>query len=92
MEVFYAGVIVKECGDDMVNGVYRADTGARETVKCEVIGVGPGFLNEKTGQFTELPVKVGDKIIVAHYNWLLIDCVDGEKIYKISPELMIMRA
>lgn len=48
--------------------IYVPDTAKEKPQQAEVVAIGPGKVNEKTGERRPLDVKVGDKVIYAKYS------------------------
>ncbi|MBU0756646.1 MAG: co-chaperone GroES [Nanoarchaeota archaeon] len=56
----------KESETKTTGGIYIPDTAKEKTQEGEIVAVGPGALDEK-GNKTEMPVKVGDKVVYESY-------------------------
>jgi chaperonin GroES len=58
-------------------GIIIPDTAKEKPQEGEVLAVGPGARDEKTGQRTELDVKVGDRILFGKWSGTEVK-IDGE--------------
>ncbi len=78
-------IVVKrlEQEENKVGGLYIPDSAKEKPQEGEVVAVGAGKINEKTGERVALDVKVGDRILFGKYSGSDIK-IDGE-------EYMIMR-
>jgi chaperonin GroES len=78
-------VVVRRIENDenKIGGLYIPDSAKEKPQEGEVIAVGNGKINEKTGERTPLELKAGDKILFGKYSGSDIK-LDGE-------EYMIMR-
>lgn len=78
-------IVVKriENEENKIGGLYIPDSAKEKPQEGEVMAVGNGKINEKTGEKIALDVKVGDRILFGKYSGSDIK-LDGE-------EYMIMR-
>ena len=62
-------VVVKplEEGETMRGGLYIPDTAKEKPQQGEIVAVGPGRVDEKSGNRVPMEVKVGDKVLYAKY-------------------------
>ena len=62
-------VVVKplEDGETMRGGLYIPDTAKEKPQQGEIVAVGPGRVDEKSGNRVPMEVKVGDKVLYAKY-------------------------
>jgi chaperonin GroES len=62
-------VVVKplEDGETMRGGLYIPDTAKEKPQQGEIVAVGPGRIDEKSGNRVPMEVKVGDKVLYAKY-------------------------
>jgi chaperonin GroES len=74
---------IEESADKTASGLFIPDSAKEKPQEGEVVAVGNGKINEKTGERTPLDVKAGDRILFGKYSGSDIK-VDGE-------EYMIMR-
>src|SRR5215468_5884438 len=74
---------IEESAEKTASGLYIPDSAKEKPQEGEVIAVGNGKINEKTGERTPLDVKAGDRILFGKYSGSDIK-IDGE-------EYMIMR-
>ena len=72
-------VVVKplEDGETMRGGLYIPDTAKEKPQQGEITAVGPGRIEEKTGNRLPMEVKVGDKVLYAKYAGSEVT-IDGE--------------
>ena len=64
-------------------GIIIPDTAKEKPQEGEVIAVGPGVINEKTGERTKLDLKAGDRILFGKWSGTEVK-IDGE-------DLLIMK-
>jgi chaperonin GroES len=64
-------------------GIIIPDTAKEKPMEGEVIAVGPGTYNEKTGEIRPLDVKAGDRVLFGKWSGTEVK-IDGE-------ELLIMK-
>jgi chaperonin GroES len=78
-------VIVKRLEQETktASGIVIPDNAAEKPDQGEVLAVGPGKRNEKTGDFVALNVKVGDRVLFGKYSGQTVK-VDGD-------ELLVMK-
>ncbi len=78
-------VVVRRTNNDTktAGGIIIPDTAQEKPQEGEIMSVGPGAINEKTGARTPMEVKVGDMILFAKWAGNEIK-LDGE-------ELLIMK-
>jgi chaperonin GroES len=57
-----------ESTEEKIGSIYVPDTAKEKPQQGEVMAIGPGKINEKTGERRPLDVKVGDKVIYAKYS------------------------
>jgi chaperonin GroES len=78
-------VIVKRLEQETktASGIFIPDNAAEKPDQGEVLAVGPGKRNEKTGDFIVLNIKVGDRVLFGKYSGQTVK-VDGD-------ELLVMR-
>jgi chaperonin GroES len=78
-------IVVKRIDNDVnkIGGLYIPDSAKEKPQEGEVIAVGNGKINDKTGERIALDVKAGDRILFGKYSGSDIK-LDGE-------EYMIMR-
>jgi len=57
-----------EATEEKIGSIYVPDTAKEKPQQAEVVAVGPGKVDEKTGDRRPLDVKVGDKVIYAKYS------------------------
>ena len=78
-------VVVRRIKEDQktAGGIIIPDTVAEKPQEGEVISVGPGAIDEKTGKRTALEVKVGDRVLFGKWSGSEVK-LDGE-------ELLIMK-
>ncbi|HEY4359329.1 MAG TPA: co-chaperone GroES [Bryobacteraceae bacterium] len=69
--------------EDKVGGLFIPDSAKEKPQEGEVVSVGNGKINEKTGERIPLDVKAGDRILFGKYSGSDVK-IDGE-------EYMIMR-
>src|SRR5271163_768291 len=82
----YDRIVVKRIDDKQENkigGLFIPDSAKEKPQEGEVVAVGKGKLNEKTGTVTALDVQKGDRVLFGKYSGSEIR-IDGE-------ELLIMR-
>ena len=62
-------VVVKplEDAETMRGGLYIPDTAKEKPQQGEIVAVGPGRIEEKSGNRVPMEVKVGDKVLYAKY-------------------------
>jgi chaperonin GroES len=62
-------VVVKplEDGETMRGGLYIPDTAKEKPQQGEIVAVGPGRIDEKSGNRVPMEVKVGDRVLYAKY-------------------------
>jgi chaperonin GroES len=72
-------VVVKplEEGETMRGGLYIPDTAKEKPQQGEIVAVGPGRVDEKSGNRVPMEVKVGDKVLYAKYAGSEVT-IDGE--------------
>lgn len=70
------------------SGLVLPQTSDEKPMQGEVIAVGPGKLNEQTGQRSEMSVKTGDKVLFTKYAPDEVD-IDGEEYLVISEDKII---
>jgi chaperonin GroES len=72
-------VVVKplEEGETMRGGLYIPDTAKEKPQQGEIVAVGPGRVDEKSGNRLPMEVKVGDKVLYAKYAGSEVT-IDGE--------------
>jgi chaperonin GroES len=72
-------VVVKplEDGETMRGGLYIPDTAKEKPQQGEIVAVGPGRIDEKSGNRVPMEVKVGDKVLYAKYAGSEVT-IDGE--------------
>jgi chaperonin GroES len=72
-------VVVKplEDGETMRGGLYIPDTAKEKPQQGEIVAVGPGRVDEKSGNRVPMEVKVGDKVLYAKYAGSEVT-IDGE--------------
>jgi chaperonin GroES len=73
-------VVVKplEDGETMRGGLYIPDTAKEKPQQGEIIAVGPGRVDEKSGNRVPMEVKVGDRVLYAKYAGSEVT-IDGEQ-------------
>jgi chaperonin GroES len=73
-------VVVKplEEGETMRGGLYIPDTAKEKPQQGEIVAVGPGRVDEKSGNRVPMEVKVGDKVLYAKYAGSEVT-IDGEQ-------------
>jgi chaperonin GroES len=73
-------VVVKplEDGETMRGGLYIPDTAKEKPQQGEIVAVGPGRVDEKSGNRVPMEVKVGDKVLYAKYAGSEVT-IDGEQ-------------
>jgi len=78
-------VVVKRVEEETKTkgGIIIPDTAKEKPQEGQVVSVGPGALNEKTGQRTALELKAGDRILFGKWSGQEVK-VDGE-------DLLIMK-
>jgi chaperonin GroES len=78
-------VVVRRIKEDQktAGGIIIPDTVAEKPQEGEVISIGPGGIDEKTGKRTPLEVKVGDRVLFGKWSGSEVK-LDGE-------ELLIMK-
>src|SRR6187549_482037 len=78
-------VIVKRLEQETktASGIVIPDNAAEKPDQGEVLAVGPGKRNEKTGDFVALNIKVGDRVLFGKYSGQTVK-VDGD-------ELLVMK-
>ena len=78
-------IVVKriEAEEKTAGGIIIPDTVAEKPQEGEIISVGPGAIDEKTGKRTPLEVKAGDYVLFGKWSGTEVK-VDGE-------ELLIMK-
>ncbi len=78
-------VVVKRVEEETKTkgGIIIPDTAKEKPQEGEVISVGPGAVNEKTGERTKMELKAGDRILFGKWSGQEIK-VDGE-------DLLIMK-
>ena len=78
-------VIVKRLENETktASGIVIPDNAAEKPDQGEVLAVGPGKRNDKTGDFINLNVKVGDRVLFGKYSGQTVK-VDGD-------ELLVMK-
>ena len=78
-------VIVKRVEQETktASGIVIPDNVAEKPDQGEVLAVGPGKRNEKTGDFIALNIRVGDRVLFGKYSGQTVK-VDGD-------ELLVMR-
>lgn len=90
----YNNVLVKrvEAETKTAGGIVLPDSSKEKQTIGEVVAVGNGKLNEKTGELLPLSVKVGDKVVFGRYAGTEIK-IDGEEhtIMKESEILAILK-
>ncbi len=74
---------IEESAEKTASGLYIPDSAKEKPQEGEVIAVGNGKINEKTGERTPLDVKAGDRILFGKYSGSDIK-IDGN-------EYLIMR-
>jgi len=57
-----------EAAEEKIGSIYVPDTAKEKPQQGEVVAVGPGALDEKTGARRPIDVAVGDKVIYAKYS------------------------
>lgn len=87
MNVYFSSIIIKEIKEDSI--IYKVDSDSTQTKKVEILGVGPGYYNEKKGEYDGMPFKVGQKVVVLAHGWHHIDCESEEGVYRIDMNLVI---
>ena len=72
-------VVVKplEDGETMRGGLYIPDTAKEKPQQGEIVAVGPGRIDEKSGNRVPMEVKVGNKVLYAKYAGSEVT-IDGE--------------
>ena len=78
-------VVVRRIKEDQktAGGIIIPDTVAEKPQEGEVISIGPGVIDEKTGKRTPLEVKAGDYVLFGKWSGTEVK-LDGE-------ELLIMK-
>ena len=78
-------VLVRRLEEDQKTkgGIIIPDTAKEKPMQGEVIAVGPGAMDEKTGKRVSLDVRVGDRILFGKWSGTEVK-IDGE-------ELVIMK-
>jgi chaperonin GroES len=78
-------VVVKRVEEETKTkgGIIIPDTAKEKPQEGEVVSVGPGAVNEKTGERTKMELKAGDRILFGKWSGQEIK-VDGE-------DLLIMK-
>ena len=78
-------VIVKRLEQETktASGIVIPDNAAEKPDQGEVLAVGPGKCNEKSGDFVALNIKVGDRVLFGKYSGQTVK-VDGD-------ELLVMK-
>jgi chaperonin GroES len=78
-------VLVKriEQEEKTAGGIIIPDTAKEKPMEGEVIAVGPGTYNEKTGELRPLDVKAGDRVLFGKWSGTEVK-IDGD-------ELLIMK-
>ncbi|HYV99011.1 MAG TPA: co-chaperone GroES [Gemmatimonadaceae bacterium] len=73
-------VVVKplEDAETMRGGLYIPDTAKEKPQQGEIVAVGPGRVEEKTGNRIPMEVKIGDKVLYAKYAGSEVT-IDGEQ-------------
>ena len=64
-------------------GIIIPDTAKEKPQEGEVISVGPGAINEKTGERTKLELKAGDRILFGKWS--------GQEVKIDGQDLLIMK-
>jgi chaperonin GroES len=67
-----------EDGETMRGGLYIPDTAKEKPQQGEIIAVGPGRVDEKSGNRVPMEVKVGDRVLYAKYAGSEVT-IDGEQ-------------
>ena len=57
-----------EAAEEKIGSIYVPDTAKEKPQQGEVVAVGPGAIDEKTGDRRPIDVNVGDKVIYAKYS------------------------
>lgn len=76
-----------EAQDEVKGGIILPDSAKQKQETAQVIAVGPG-IKDKNGQLIEMPVKVGDKILMDKYASQEVE-LDGEKYHILKADDII---
>jgi chaperonin GroES len=78
-------VVVKRVEEETKTkgGIIIPDTAKEKPQEGEVISVGPGAINEKTGERTKLELKAGDRILFGKWS--------GQEVKIDGQDLLIMK-
>jgi chaperonin GroES len=80
-------VIVKRLEQETktASGIVIPDNAAEKPDQGEVLAVGPGKRNDKTGDFINLNVRVGDRVLFGKYSGQTVK-VDGDELLVMKEE------
>ena len=80
-------VIVKRLEQETktASGIVIPDNAAEKPDQGEVLAVGPGKRNDKTGDFVTLNIKVGDRVLFGKFSGQTVK-VDGDELLVMKEE------
>lgn len=68
-----------EADEQVHGGIIIPDTAKEKPLEAEVVAVGPGKVNDKTGDPIPVPVNAGNRVLIGQYAGNEVE-VDGEEL------------
>ena len=68
-----------EADEQVHGGIIIPDTAKEKPLEAEVVAVGPGKVNDKTGDPIPVPVNAGNRVLIGQFAGTEVE-VDGEEL------------